>query len=282
LVSHAFERLLTISRAQKGIIGEAAIEWAALQVTDLIEREDRFVDCWIKSACDGKNDAPRRDATLEDSERRIFWTDWRAPQFLYMEPNGNFPYDATTAWERMDEGESKSALKAFREGRWILLLKSTLDDLAGTAHEVFARQENSSTSQSQQRQSELVPPVAEKNPLSTLTLPVQVTSEGPQISRPTTTADRSTISGALLLNYRSELKRAVLIQLTQNPNGTDLEICRGLDADGSAELPAGWNVNRGDRSFAQAYSNREVRHKIEIAISRVRADLRDAGLLPRR
>jgi hypothetical protein len=139
LVSHAFERLLAISLAQKGIIGAAAIEWAALQVTDLIELEDRFVDHWIKSACDGKNDAPR-GATLEDRERHTFWTDWRAPEFLLMKPNGNSPYNASTAWERMDEGETKSVLKAFREDRWILLLKATLEEQVGTAHEVLARQ----------------------------------------------------------------------------------------------------------------------------------------------
>ena len=192
LVSQAFERLLTISRAQKGIVGEAAIEWAALQVTDLIERKGRLVELWIKSACDGQNDAPRDATTPEDRERRIFWTDWRAPAWLYMEPNGNFPYNASTAWERMDERETKSALKTFREDRWILLLKATLEDQVGTAHEVLARQENSSTLQSQQRLPEPVPPVAEKNPLATPTSPVQVTSEQqPRISGATAVAPSS-------------------------------------------------------------------------------------------
>lgn len=192
LVSQAFERLLTISRAQKGIVGEAAIEWAALQVTDLIERKGRLVELWIKSACDGQNDALRDATTPEDRERRIFWTDWRAPAWLDMEPNGNFPYNAPTAWERMDEDETKSALKTFREDRWILLLKATVEDQVGTAHEVLARQENSSTLQSQQRLPEPVSPVAEKNPLATPTSPVQVTSEQqPQISGATAVAPSS-------------------------------------------------------------------------------------------
>jgi|ERR1039458_4761268 hypothetical protein len=39
-----------------------------------------------------------------------------------------------------DEGETKSVLKAFRENRWILLLKATLEEQVGTAHEVLARQ----------------------------------------------------------------------------------------------------------------------------------------------
>ena len=94
--------MLTISLAQKGIIGAAAIEWAALQVTDVIELEDRFVDRWIKSACDEQNYAPL-GATTQSEEGwvgRIFWTDWRAPEFLLMKPNGNSPYNASTAWER--------------------------------------------------------------------------------------------------------------------------------------------------------------------------------------
>jgi hypothetical protein len=192
LVSKAFERLLAISRAQQGTIGAAAIEWATLQVTDLIERKKRLVDLWIKSACDGKNDARRGANTLEDRERRIFWTDWRAPAWLDMEPNRNVPYNASTAWERIDECETKSALKFFRENVWRLLLKATLEDQVGTAHEVLARQENSSTLQSQQPLPEPVLPVAEKNSLATPTSPVQVTSEQqPQISGATTVAPSS-------------------------------------------------------------------------------------------
>ena len=81
----------------------------------------------------------------------------------------------------------------------------------------------------------------------------------------------------LLSKYRSELKRGILIQLTQNPGASDLEICRGLDADGSAELPAKWKPIHTDRSFAQAYRDSKIRHKIEIAISKIRADLRRQG-----
>ena len=84
---------------------------------------------------------------------------------------------------------------------------------------------------------------------------------------------------ALLSKYRSELKRGILIQLTRNPRATDNEICSGLDADGSAELPASWRVNRGDRSFTTAYLDARLRRRIEIAISKIRADLRKQGLL---
>lgn len=93
---------------------------------------------------------------------------------------------------------------------------------------------------------------------------------------------RSTKSGALLSEYRSELKRSILMQLTRKPNATDLEICRGLDAEGAVELPSSWKVRPGDRLFAEAYSNPHKKRRVEVAISKVRADLRKRGLLERR
>jgi hypothetical protein len=252
LVTEAFERLLTISLPQNGIVGAAAIEWASLQVTDLIEQEDRMVDLSIKSACDGKNDAPLGHPTQEIWERYIFWTDWRAPKWLYMKPNGNLPYNASTAWVRMDEGATKNALKAFRKNRWILMLESTLKDLVGIAHEVRAQRENSSTLQSQ-KPPELVP-AADKNDRR----------ERSQSARPRH-------------RYRSGLKNAILIQLTRCPEGADAEICRGLDADGAEELPPAWKNRAGDRSFFGAYSNPSTRHKVEATISKVRQDLKKLG-----
>ena len=89
-------------------------------------------------------------------------------------------------------------------------------------------------------------------------------------------------SGALLARYRSEVKRAILIQISHDPRANSLEICRGLDADGSLELPKTWRGNPTDRSFADAYSDPSRRHKVEAAISRVRRDLRKQGLLAKR
>jgi hypothetical protein len=82
-----------------------------------------------------------------------------------------------------------------------------------------------------------------------------------------------------VLSYRSELKRAILIQITKNPKASDLEICRGMDADGAAELPPAWKFKGTNRLFVAAYMDPTVRHKIEIAISRVRSDLRKHGVI---
>ncbi|MBZ5562608.1 MAG: hypothetical protein LAP13_09310 [Acidobacteriia bacterium] len=87
----------------------------------------------------------------------------------------------------------------------------------------------------------------------------------------------------LLKKYRSEVKRAILIQLTKNPDATDIEICRGLDADGAVEMPDDWVKTRaGDRLWKNAYRDRKLQHKIETTISKVRSDLRTIGLLSRR
>jgi hypothetical protein len=86
-------------------------------------------------------------------------------------------------------------------------------------------------------------------------------------------------SKPLMLRYRSGIKRAILGALTRNPKATDAEICRALDVDGGEELPDNWKSRSADRLFFDAYSNAGTRHKIEIAISRIRRDLRDRGLL---
>jgi hypothetical protein len=78
---------------------------------------------------------------------------------------------------------------------------------------------------------------------------------------------------------RSEIKRAILTQLALKPKATDVEICRGLDADGSVELPSRWKSKVSDRGFFDAYSDTVRRHKVEVTISKVRKDLRRQGLL---
>lgn len=80
------------------------------------------------------------------------------------------------------------------------------------------------------------------------------------------------------LRYRSELKRAILIQLTKKHDASDLEVCRALDADGAIELPPNWSDGE-NRLFESVYRNPGTRGRIESMISKVRADLRKIGLL---
>ena len=90
-------------------------------------------------------------------------------------------------------------------------------------------------------------------------------------------ADRKTQS--ISLNYRSELKRAVALLLIKDPNVSDLNICRGLDADGAVELPQSLTGGGQRRLFIAAYKDPRHRHRLEVTFSRVRKDMRNKGLL---
>jgi hypothetical protein len=90
-------------------------------------------------------------------------------------------------------------------------------------------------------------------------------------------ADRKTQSTSL--NYRSELKRAVALLLIKDPNVSDLNISRGLDADGAVELPQSLTGDGQRRLFIAAYKDPRYRHRLEVTFSRVRKDMRDRGLL---
>src|SRR5262249_50658033 len=121
----------------------AAIEWTFLQVLDLIFCEDQTIERWIKSVCDTE---PIDCATGQELiDKVIFSTDWRAPQWLCMRPNGSEPYNLSTAWNRMNRSETRRVLTFLREGRWTQRLESTLEDVAGSAHETLAMQKSFST-----------------------------------------------------------------------------------------------------------------------------------------
>jgi hypothetical protein len=252
-VKYTFGRFWDISLNQNGLIGAASVQWASLQLVDLIEREDKLVETWIKSVCDKRSDI-RLASSEEFMERVIFRTDWRAPKWLSMQPNGNVGYDASTAWERMNEDDTRGTLRYLRESRWIILLKSVLDELVGASHEVLAKRKPSAGKTQRGEEQGLMPEVPEGTRRSPSTKP-------------------------LMLKYRSGIKRAILGALTRNPTATDAEVCRILDADGNEELPAGWKSRKGDRLFFVAYANQSTKRKIEIAISKIRRDLRVRGFL---
>lgn len=252
VVTHSFGRFLEISISQDGLVGAASVQWASLQTVDLIEREDRLVEHWIKSVCDMPSDLQPK-STQEFTEKVVFRTDWRAPQWLLMKPNGNAIYDPITAWERMNESDTKTILRYLREDRWILLLKSTVKKVAGVAYETLAKGRTSS---------EIKP---KEEPMPSTKLPERTRS--------------GSLTKPLMLKYRSGIKRAILVALTKNPTATDVEVCRLLDADGAEDLPAGWKTRKEDRSFFDAYANPRTKRKVEIAISKIRRDLRDRGFL---
>jgi hypothetical protein len=90
------------------------------------------------------------------------------------------------------------------------------------------------------------------------------------------------VAGSRKKAYRSGVKRFIAFHLLQLRTATDLEICRALDADGGLDLPKGWKNKPQDWLFVDAYLDDGRRNKVEVAISRVRGDLRKSGLLPAR
>jgi hypothetical protein len=198
----------------------------------------------------------------EDQEEKIFWRKWQAPSLLIMKPSRFRPYDSTKVWERNDPETSSNWLDGLAD-HYVLILDIAVKSAAGNAALELAKQPKSAQQSSTEHDSQQGPPPSTP------------------VGRPQrAAATRPTSSGALLLKYRSEVKRAVLIQLTQSPRATDLEICRALDGDGAVDLPKTWKSAPGDRLFVDAYRDPSRRHGIEIAISKVRADLRKRGLLP--
>jgi hypothetical protein len=248
IVASGFGRFLEISLNQNGLIGAASVHWASLQTTDLIECEDRLVEDWIKSVCDKRSEWPVGNSQ-EFVEKVVFRTDWRAPRWLIMQPNGNAVYDPSAAWKRMNETDTKELLRYLREDRWILLLESKVSDVAGIAYESHAKRGTSAQ------------------------------NKQPRLSAKPEGGTSLSAHQPLMLKYRSGIKRAILGALTKKPIATDAEVCRILDEDGGEDLPQGWKNRKEDRLFFDAYRNPRTKRKVEIAISKIRRDLRDRGLL---
>jgi len=88
---------------------------------------------------------------------------------------------------------------------------------------------------------------------------------------------KATTKGAL--NYpRSPFSQAIVLCLTRKPTATDKDLCNSIDEEGTCELSEKWAKN-GNRSFVSAYLDPVCRPKIQSAISKVRKDMRDVGML---
>lgn len=185
---------------------------------------------------------------------------------LRFEPTNKLPNDADPAdlaHQYLESEGVKVATRPVQDDQTLLValwdsgqVDATPAKNKRTANEVLVKRRNHSRSGSRQRPKDTVPAHTGKNK-----------------------SRRRPKSDGLLSSYRSEIKRAILAQLALNPKATDVEICRGLDADGSVELPPSWKSKLSDRGFFDAYSDAVRRHKVEVTISKVRKDLRRHGLL---
>jgi hypothetical protein len=93
-----------------------------------------------------------------------------------------------------------------------------------------------------------------------------------------TPGHRQRSKGARVGPYRSEWKRATKSLLIEDPKMSTLQICRELD-DSATKIPKKWIVGE-NRSFENAYKQGpSLRQRIHTAISKIRNDLRNAGVI---
>src|SRR6266851_7518749 len=92
-----FKDLEEIGRANQDRLTSPYLEWAEAQTINLIRSHSHKLKNWIRDVYDEHIYDPN-----EDREERIFWRKWQAPLFLTMKPFLRTPYDAATAWDRMD------------------------------------------------------------------------------------------------------------------------------------------------------------------------------------
>jgi hypothetical protein len=92
-----------------------------------------------------------------------------------------------------------------------------------------------------------------------------------------TARNRQRANAVRIPPYRSEWKRATKALLIVDSKMPGLEICRRLDDD-AIKLPRKWTVGE-NRSFEDAYRDASLRQRIHTAISKMRAELRKAGVI---
>ena len=253
-----FNETLKIGLANYRALNIHPVDWAKSHFTLLINGKLRSVERWIKDVCD-EQPVPALDVIDSQFQEIAFWKQWRAPRFIYMRPAGNALYDRASVWNRENERRTQELLTA-RARRFIDFLLMGLDRMAGSAHLEIAQDEGYSSMQEE---------VAAKMNSTESRVGSQRPQE-PELVRP---------RDSVLLKYNSELKRAILMQLLANRTASDIDVCRGLDAAGTVELPTNWRVRPGDRLFSAAYKNPKIKRKMEIIISKVRTDLRGIGLV---
>lgn len=233
-VRRLFNEMLQMGIAKAGLLGTSPVLWAQSHLKMMIRNRRRVFESWVKQVCDKQNP----HLAEEDFADWIQWKAWRAPRFVHMQPSGNTHYDPETAWDREDESRTKTLLEGL-SGLFVEFLEIGLDNAAGDAHVELAQKGVPQTS------SHLEP--------ATLT-------EAKRVLRP-------------LRRYRSELKRAIATALVKTPNASDLELCRSIDEDGTAEL------DDKDRTLVGGYKDPKRKPKLETIISKVRRDMRNEGLL---
>ncbi len=203
-VRDEFNRILSVGLANAEALETHPVDWARSQLQLLINGHVHLVERWIKEVCDTQEMPEPESIEMKEFEEVIFWRKWRAPRLIYMQPAGNMRYDPATAWSREDEAQTTRLLGA-RSHRFLQFLDIYLEKVAGAAHVTVAQNPEYLK--------------LRKHPAESLSnVQPDAVPEQPSVEA------REPQSGALLSNYRSELKRAILLQIGRNPGASDLEV----------------------------------------------------------
>lgn len=136
-IRRLFTDLLKIAVAHSAKLKEHPAEWVNLHLNMLINSKKHVIRTWIKSVCDTQ-DYSKPLTTQQETKDFIFWSDWRAPKLIYMQPSGNLRYDRITVWSREDEEKTEELLNALSD-RFIQFLGFGLEKLVGDAHVALAK-----------------------------------------------------------------------------------------------------------------------------------------------
>lgn len=125
-VRRTFSDLFDIASAQSALLSSDPVDWASLQTKVLVADESHRIPLWTKDACDKQPYDPSGNP-----DEAIHWAKWRAPKWFFMQPFASWPYDRATAWERMNEAESKQLLEEVEDRfnqRLIMALEKAVDE----------------------------------------------------------------------------------------------------------------------------------------------------------
>lgn len=127
---------LKIGLAQESRLPLPAVEWAKTLTRGLMFSLRWTVPHLIKGMCDEQENKVDLDNSFFDAW--CGWVYWRAPRFVFMQPSGNAPYDAATAWLRAEDAEMTEQLLRGLTGKMLDPAWFNVDKLAGEAYVALA------------------------------------------------------------------------------------------------------------------------------------------------
>lgn len=218
-----FKELVKIGRANDRSLAIPYLDWATNHTTYAIRYNVFQIENWIKDVCDKH----LLDSSETEAET-IFWTRWRAPMLLVMEPSGNMPLETGSCWERNDEETTSRYIHHFVQ-RYVLTLEDRLKKAAGETAVELAKELRP---QGDPRESV----DSRENPSTIAASPTPTSKKRSKRLTPVQLKRRAVIFGAIQNNLEG------------------LAYCRILDGRG-VEIPFAWRAEGCPNSYVRAYKD---------------------------